>query len=71
MRPSRSVLDLELKSLKKKYKNPVLPPASIDALLNRAPPCWAGLSDDVLEATIEAMRTVASDIRTGRRIREA
>lgn len=44
MRPSKSVMDLELKSVKKKYKDKNSLPAARATLLKRALPTWAGPS---------------------------
>jgi putative nucleotidyltransferase with HDIG domain len=62
MRPSRSVLDLELKSLKKKYKTPSFAAGVDRRIIEQGAAMLGWPLDDVLEATIEAMRTVASDI---------
>lgn len=62
MRPSRSVLDLELKSLKKKYKTPSFA-AGVDRQIIEQGAASLGLSlDEVLEQCILGMRTVAPAI---------
>ncbi len=62
MRPSRSVLDLELKSLKKKYKTPSFA-AGVDRKVIEQGAAKLGLTlDEVLEQCILGMRTVADSI---------
>ncbi|NCA98428.1 MAG: HDIG domain-containing protein [Clostridia bacterium] len=62
MRPSRSVLDLELKSLKKKYKTPSFAAGVDRAIIENGADMLGWTLDDVLESTIQAMRTVATEI---------
>ena len=62
MRPSRSVLDLELKSLKKKYKTPSFAAGVDRGTIEKGATMLGWSLDEVLEATIQAMRTVASEI---------
>ncbi len=62
MRPSRSVLDLELKSLKKKYKTPSFAAGVDRTIIENGAERLGWSLDDVLESTIQAMRTVAAEI---------
>ncbi len=62
MRPSRSVLDLELKSLKKKYKTPSFAAGVDRSIIETGAGMLGWTLDDVLESTIQAMRTVAAEI---------
>ncbi len=62
MRPSKSVLDLELKSLKKKYKTPSFAAGVDRSIIEKGAEMLGWTLDDVLESTIQAMRTVATDI---------
>jgi len=62
MRPSRSVMDLELKSLKKKYKTPSFAAGVDRSIIERGAGLLGWTLDDVLEACILGMRSVASSI---------
>lgn len=62
MRPSRSVLDLELKSLKKKFKTPSFA-AGVNRDVVRQGAEWLGIElDRVLEETIRGMQTAAASL---------
>lgn len=62
MRPSRSVLDLELKSLKKKYKTQSFAAGVDRTIIEQGASLLGWTLDDVLASTIQAMRTVAAEI---------
>lgn len=62
MRPSKSVLDLELKSLKKKYKTPSFAAGVDRSIIEKGAEMLSWTLDDVLDSTIQAMRTVATEI---------
>jgi len=62
MRPSRSVLDLELKSLKKKYKTPSFAAGVDRSIIENGAARLGWTLDDVLESTILAMREIAASI---------
>lgn len=59
MRPSRSVLDLELKSLKKKYKTPGFAAGVDRSIIERGAEMLGWSLDEVLESCILGMRSVA------------
>ena len=62
MRPSKSVMDLELKSVKKKYKTRSFA-AGVDRDLIERGASNLGLTlDELITRTIDGMRTVAADI---------
>ena len=62
MRPSRSVLDLELKSVKKKYKDRSFA-AGVNREVIEQGAAMLGMSlDDVITETIAGMRDVADAI---------
>ncbi|MDW7657825.1 MAG: hydrolase [Bacillota bacterium] len=62
MRPSRSILDLELKSLKKKFKTPSFA-AGVNRDIIRQGAEWLGWElDTVLLETINGMKAVAADL---------
>lgn len=62
MRPSRSILDLELKSLKKKFKSPSFA-ANVNRDVIRQGADWLGWElDDILDETIKGMKKVASEL---------
>ena len=62
MRPSRSVMDLELSSLKKKFKTPSFA-AGVNREIIRQGSAWLGWDlDRVLQETIIGMRNVAAQI---------
>lgn len=56
MRPSKSVLDLELKSVKKKYKNANFAAGCSRAVIERGADMLGWSLDDVISKTILAMR---------------
>ncbi len=62
MRPSHSVMDLELKSLKKKYKTPSFAAGVDRAIIERGAGLLGWSLDEVLEACILGMRSVADTI---------
>lgn len=62
MRPSKSVLYLELKSLKKKYKTPSFAAGVDRSIIEKGAEMLSWTLDDVLDSTIQAMRTVATEI---------
>lgn len=71
MRPSKSVMDLELKSLKKKFKDKRFA-AGVDRSVITKGAVWLGMPlDDVLNQTILGMRTVADSIGVGMQEAEA
>lgn len=59
MRPSKSVSDLELKSVKKKYKNPGFAAGCSREVIERGADMLGWTLDDLISETILAMR--ASD----------
>jgi putative nucleotidyltransferase with HDIG domain len=62
MRPSKSILDLELSSVKKKYKNKNFA-AGVDRNIIEEGAAMLGLSlDEVIQETINAMRTEAANL---------
>ncbi|MNE80541.1 hypothetical protein D3C80_1771200 [compost metagenome] len=62
MRPSKSILDLELKSVKKKYKSKGFA-AGVDRNIIENGAKMLDLElDFVIKETIEGMKTVAEDI---------
>lgn len=62
MRPSRSVLDLELKSLKKKFKTPSFAAGVNREIIRQGSEMMGWELDRVMQETIAGMRTVAADI---------
>lgn len=58
MRPSKSVLDLELKSVKKKYKNLNFAAGCSREVIERGADMLGWQLDDLISETILAMRTV-------------
>lgn len=65
MRPSKSVNDLELKSVKKKYKTPTFAAGCDRELISRGCDMIGWDLDYVIENTILGMRTVADPIGLG------
>lgn len=62
LRPSKSVMDLELKSVKKKYKQPSFA-AGVDRTVIENGAQMLGMTlDELIEQTILGMRGIASDI---------
>lgn len=62
MRPSRSILDLELKSLKKKFKTPSFA-AGVNRDIIRQGAAWLGWElDTVLLETINGMKAAAAEL---------
>lgn len=60
MRPGKSILDLELSSVKKKYKNKNFA-AGVDRSIIEEGAAMLGMSlDDVIQETINAMRAEAA-----------
>lgn len=62
MRPSRSLMDLELKSVKKKYKNKQFAAGVNRSIIESGCEMMDVPLDDVIQDVILAMRTVAADI---------
>ncbi|MCH5324275.1 MAG: hydrolase [Eubacterium sp.] len=58
MRPSKSVMDLELKSVKKKYKNLNFAAGCSRTVIERGAELLGWTLDELIEKTILAMRTV-------------
>jgi predicted hydrolase (HD superfamily) len=59
MRPSKSVQDLELKSVKKKFKQPSFAAGCSREVIQQGADMLGWSLDDLITRTIEAMRTVA------------
>lgn len=57
MRPSKSVMDLELKSVKKKYKNAKFAAGCSREVIERGAEMLGWELDDLIQKTIEAMRS--------------
>lgn len=57
MRPSKSVMDLELKSVKKKYKNTKFAACCSREVIERGAEMLGWELDDLIQKTIEAMRS--------------
>lgn len=57
MRPSKSVMDLELKSVKKKYKNAKFAADCSREVIERGAEMLGWELDDLIQKTIEAMRS--------------
>lgn len=57
MRPSKSVMDLELKSVKKKYKNAKFAAGCSREVIERGTEMLGWELDDLIQKTIEAMRS--------------
>ena len=57
MRPSKSVQDLELKSVKKKYKNKNFAAGCSRDVIERGAEMLGWELDELIERTIEALRT--------------
>ncbi len=62
MRPSRSVLDLSLKSLKKKYKAPSFAAGVDRSIIANGATLLGWELDRVLQETINGMQTAAADL---------
>lgn len=58
MRPSKSVDDLELKSVKKKYKTPAFAAGCSRDIINKGAEMLSWELDDLITRTIEAMRSL-------------
>ncbi|MDR3208111.1 MAG: hydrolase [Oscillospiraceae bacterium] len=58
MRPSKSTLDMELKSLKKKYKTPAFAAGCSREVIGRGADMLGWELDRLLQETLEAMRAV-------------
>ena len=58
MRPSKSVKDLELKSVKKKYKSLNFAAGCSREVIQRGADMLGGTLDELIEKTIAAMRTI-------------
>ncbi len=57
MRPSKSVQDLELKSVKKKYKSPKFAAGCSREVIQNGADMLGWTLDELIERTIEALRT--------------
>ncbi|WRS28749.1 hydrolase [Oscillospiraceae bacterium MB08-C2-2] len=62
MRPSKSVQDMELKSLKKKYKTPAFAAGCSREVIERGASMLGWELDELLEKTILAMRSCEEEI---------
>ena len=62
MRPSGSTMDLELKSLKKKYKTPKFAAGCSREVIQRGADMLGWSLDELLERTILAMREVEKTV---------
>ena len=62
MRPSKSTMDLELKSLKKKYKTPKFAAGCSREVIQRGADMLGWSLDELLERTILAMREVEKTV---------
>ena len=62
MRPSRSVMDMNLKSLKKKFKTPSFAAGVNRDIVRQGSEMLGWELDRVMEETIQGMRQVAADI---------
>jgi predicted hydrolase (HD superfamily) len=62
MRPSKSVQDMELKSVKKKYKSANFAAGCSRAVIERGAEMLGWELDDLIRRTIEAMRSCEDDI---------
>lgn len=65
MRPSHSVIDLELKSLKKKYKTPSFAAGVDRSIIEQGADMLGWTLDEVLNTCILGMRSVADSIGLG------
>lgn len=65
MRPSRSVMDLELKSVKKKYKNKNFAAGCSREVIERGADMLGWTLDDLISKTILAMRTIDTGYEGG------
>ena len=63
MRPSQSAKDMELKSLKKKYKDKNFAAGCSRDIIARGAEILGIEIDELLENTLEAMKTVEDDIQ--------
>ena len=62
MRPSKSTMDLELRSLKKKYKTPKFAAGCSREVIQRGADMLGWSLDELLERTILAMREVEKTV---------
>lgn len=65
MRPSKSVLDMEVKSVKKKYKTPSFAAGVSRDIIEQGTAMMGWTLEDVILHTLEGMKTVAADIGLG------
>ncbi|MDR1713785.1 MAG: hypothetical protein LBR39_06515, partial [Coriobacteriales bacterium] len=63
MRPSKSVQDLELKSVKKKFKQPSFAAGCSREVIQRGADMLGWTLDDLITQTIAAMRTLPTDLQ--------
>ena len=63
MRPSRSVTDMELKSLKKKYKIPAYAAGCSREVIGRGAELLGWELDGLLTRTLEAMKALPVELR--------
>ncbi|MDR1617399.1 MAG: hydrolase [Syntrophomonadaceae bacterium] len=62
MRPSKSVMDLELRSVKKKYKNPNFAAGCSREVIERGAEMLGWDLDELITRTIQAMRSCETDV---------
>ncbi|MEG1778549.1 MAG: hydrolase, partial [Oscillospiraceae bacterium] len=62
MRPSKSVMDMELKSLKKKYKSPAFAAGCSRDAIQKGADMLGWELDDLLNRTLEAMKATEASI---------
>lgn len=65
MRPSRSVLDMEAKSVRKKFKTPSFAAGVSREVIEQGAVMMDWPMDDVIYHTLEGMKTVANEIGLG------
>ncbi len=63
MRPSRSVADMELKSLKKKYKTPAFAAGCSREVIGQGAELLGWELDELLSRTLDAMKSLPPELR--------